>query len=359
MNIVILLQNFSVGGIQRLIVDEANELFRRGYEVRIVYFEAVTGETLVADLRVPKERIVRIEYPRMRDLSGFRTLTRFLRETKPDIVFTHHWFANTVGRLAGWIARARVIPFEHSDYSSHYSCKQQLFDRMLQAFSRRIVAVSDAVRSSLIRRGICADKVVVIPNGIDLTRFSSINKKNHKGFAVLFAGRLVADKCVSDIVRAIARVRGTHLFIAGSGPEEQALRALADELDVTDRVSFLGMRSITDVLACVDCLVLPSRREGFGLTAIEALATGVPAIVSTTANAAGAVNDGVNGYVVPVGDVGALSAAINRMASNPAEHARLATSARHCLERFSIQRHVDRLLEIVHVDSASAACKKA
>lgn len=345
MKIVLALQNLSVGGIQRLVVDDANELHRRGEDVWIVVFERPQGESMETELRIPKERIVHIEYPRMRSVSGFRATLRFLRSTRPDVVFTHHWFANTVGRIAGLFAGVRVIPFEHSDYSRVYSKKQLLVDRALQYLSPRIVAVSSTVRDSLVQRGISSGRITVVQNGIDLARFR-LARKEHAGFTFVFVGRLVADKCVADILHALRDVPEARLTVTGSGPEEKTLRELAHSLGIGERVMWVGTRMhAPEVLASADCLVLPSRREGFGLAVIEALASGVPVIVSETANASGAVQNGVNGYIVPTGDVGALSSAMKRIANGP-EHARLTHATRASIDTFSIQTHVSELLKV-------------
>lgn len=348
MKVVMMLQNMAVGGIQRLVVDDANEMYSRGADVRVVYFEEAGGKTLLSELRIPQEHIVYIEYPRMRSLAGFLSLIRLLRKEKPDIVFAHHWFANTVARLAGVFAMVRVVVFEHSDYSAHYSRKQLLLDYILQFLAYRIVAVSLAVRDALVRRGINEKNLVVIPNGIVLECFASISHSSHEGFVFAFVGRLVADKCVANILRALTEVPETRLVVAGDGPEAPRLRAFADDLGVGNRIAWMGSSErIVDVLSRVDCLVLPSRREGFGLAVIEALASGIPVVVSEVANASRAVKDGINGFVVPVGDVCALSAAMARIATRTEEYERFAARAQSGTEQFSIQKHVDRLLALV------------
>ncbi len=345
MKVVVMHQNMRIGGIQRLIADGVNEMHRRGIEVWVVFFEPEEGGSLVPTLHIPRDHIVYIPYGRMREARRFFVLVRFLYTLKPDVLFTHHWFANTVGRLAGLIAGVRVIPFEHSDYSSRYSQKQLLLDRALQSISSRIVAVSQPVRDALILRGIRGSRIVVIPNGISRERFATIQKRSHPVFTFLFIGRLIRDKCVADILYALARVPHARLVVVGSGEEEASLRSLTQTLQLTERVSFLDERpNVEDELAVVDCLVLPSRREGFGLVVVEALASGVPAIVSDTANASGAVKNGVNGFVVPSEDIDALSAAMARIASHAEEHKLLAASARDSVDQFSIERHVDRLL---------------
>lgn len=348
MKVMMMLQNMEVGGIQRLVVDDANELYRRGVDMRVVCFEREKGTGLASALTVPREHIVYIPYARMRDVRAFFRLVRYVWAERPDVILTHHWFANTVGRLAGFLMRMQVLAFEHSDYSSRYTRRQLFINRMLQVCSPRIIAVSESVRSALIRQGIDAHRIEVVPNGIDLARFSSIKKKSHSMFTFLFLGRLVEDKCVDDALRACANISNARLLIAGSGPQEGALRALAHELRLPERVSFLGARTdVETLLAEVDCVVLPSQREGFGLVAIEALASGIPAIVSDIANASGAVKDGINGFVVPVRDIHALSGAMTRIASRAEEYERLAANTRKSMERFSIQKHVDHLLAVI------------
>ena len=337
-----------MGGVQRLILDEAEEFARRGTEVWLIVFEPIdTHNTLIRD-QISVDHVLYIPYNRMRDVRAFIQTVQTLRRIKPDVLFTHHWFANTVGRLAALCTGVRSIAFEHSVYDTVKSRRQFLLDWLLQFVSAYIVAVSHSVKDSLLAHGIRQSNVVVIQNGIALHRYaSSATHEPRKEFTFIFIGRLIGDKAVDIFLEALARVRGARALIVGTGPEDQALRAQSVRLGMSDRVQFLGARSdVPALLHSADALVLPSYREGFGLVAIEARAAGLPVILSDFPASREIIEDGVQGIIVPRGDADALAGALHSLSADSKLYHQLASASPHGLDRFSIERHVDEIITI-------------
>lgn len=350
MTYVILVQNLSVGGIQRLVVDDANELARRGHEVFVITFEPEReGDSMDELLRLPASHVLTIPYRRLRSFSGLIQLTRKLRRLRPDAVMTHHWFANTVGRVAARCAGVKnVLAFEHSTYDTRKSRKQFVLDWVLQSWCRYVIAVSDPIRDSLIAHGIHSSRVRVVGNGIDLSGFSRRAPRTQEPVSFLFVGRLIDDKNVAVLLEALAGVPHCTLSIVGDGPERERLVAQADQLGINDRVTFLGIRQdITALLIDADALVLPSRREGFGLVLLEALASGVPVIASDLPAIASIVRSDIDGLLVTPSDSTALKDALAHFATDPILRARLHEEAGKNMVRFSIQTHVDTLLALI------------
>lgn len=350
MKIVILVQNLSVGGIQRLIVDEANELSRRGIETHIITFEKDrAANSMTSELDLRKDRITFIDYPRMRDIGGFFSLVRALRRIRPDVVFTHHWFANTVGRLAASLAGIRkTFSFEHSIYDEVKSARQFLFDQLLQRLSQKVIAVSDSVKNSLIEHGIKARLIVVLPNGLNLSRYKrKAHETKKKPLTALFAGRLVRDKGADIFINALSQTERVEGVIAGDGPERERLESLTAKLGLGKRIRFLGTRDdIRELLASVDYLVVPSRREGFGLVIVEARAYGLPVIGTKIGGIPDLIKDGVNGLLIPPDNVSALAEAMRRL-SDDSFRTLLAQEAPKGIERYSIEKHVQALLALL------------
>jgi glycosyltransferase involved in cell wall biosynthesis len=345
--VAIMCQNMIIGGIQRLIADEARELTRRGVEVWLIVCEPSDPQnTLVGDTGLPAERVVYVPYRRMRNMRSFMSVVRMLWRVRPDVLFTHHWFANTVGRLAALFAGARVVAFEHSVYDAVKSRRQFIFDWVLQFVSVRVVAVSRSVAESLYRHGILRSRVVVIQNGIDLRPYPQGGAREpQEKFTFIFVGRLIGDKGVDVFLDALSEVPGVQARVVGTGPEERVLKEQGTRLGLDDRVQFLGARSdVPALLHTADALVLPSYREGFGLVAIEARAAGLPVILTDFPASTDIIKDGVQGLIVPRGDVQALAGALRRLSQDRELYARLAASAPQGLDRFSIERHVDELM---------------
>ncbi len=180
--------------------------------------------------------------------------------------------------------------------------------------SDRLTAVSEYLRDATYRAFGCSGcRVDVIPNFVDPVVF------DRKRYPPLVNGRAVlmhisnfrAVKRVRDVVRIFARVRKaipSVLVMVGDGPDRVEAQDEARLLGIDDDVSFLGkLESVAPLLAGADIYLLPSQSESFGLSALEALASGVPVIASRVGGLPEVVRDGETGSLFPVGDVDAMA----------------------------------------------------
>lgn len=349
MTYALLVQNLTVGGIQRLVVDEANELARRGHTVWVITFEEDQPNNSMSHLlQIPREHVLYIPYSRLRSANGLLRLVSTFRKIRPDVVLTHHWFANTVGRMASSILGIHsVLSFEHSTYEHYKPRMQLLIDRVLQHACTYVIAVSEAVRSSLRSCGIQDSRIRVVPNGIELRAYEATAGVTSRGADMLFVGRLVRDKGVPILLDALSRIPRVALDVVGDGPERTRLEEQAKQLGITERVRFRGSLDATGELFRKAFVVLvPSLREGFGLVALEALASGTPVIVSRLPALEALVTDGVNGILVPPCDVEALQQALSRYVADDALRASLQAHATQGTERFSIEAHIDAIVSL-------------
>lgn len=169
-----------------------------------------------------------------------------------------------------------------------------------------ICAVSDLTATRLQKQLGYSNKLVVIPNGIDLVEITA-TKKSTQTSDVIFAGRLLAHKNVDVLLEAIAELKQTLLniqaIIVGEGPEKSALQTLAKTLKIEHNVTFLpfkdDIRELYSLIKASKVFVLPSTREGFGLVVLEANACGIPVItIDHPDNAAKELINGENGMIV-------------------------------------------------------------
>ncbi len=136
-------------------------------------------------------------------------------------------------------------------------------------------------------------KVEIVPNGADTQKFSG-PKIAHEGVVLVTSSRLVYKNAVDDVLRAVALVPGARFIIAGEGPEEAKLKALAHELGVESRVEWLGYvdhTRLATLLHSADIYVRPSRSEGFGASFVEAMAAEIPIITTQ--------EGGLKDYITP------------------------------------------------------------
>lgn len=217
--------------------------------------------------------------------------------------------------------------------------------------SNRITAVSNYLKAETIRAFGCAGcDVQVIPNFIDPTVYDRARWRpdlraslpsDHK--VLMHVSNFRSVKRVRDIVRIFARVRSAMpatLVMVGDGPDRTDAEEEARELGVEKDVRFLGrIEMVAPLLASADLFLLASETESFGLSALEALATGVPVIASDVGGLPEVVRHGETGILCPVGDVDAMSDAATRVLEDPARWKTMSTAAAaDARDRFALDK---------------------
>ncbi|HUB39162.1 MAG TPA: glycosyltransferase [Streptosporangiaceae bacterium] len=234
------------------------------------------------------------------EVSALLRLRRIIRSGRYDVVHAHLYrsqiYARPAARLAGTPV---VLTTEHSIGETHIERRKMTAGvRALylasELFSDGTIAVSDAVRERLVRWGVPAGKITVIPNGLDVDRFAFDPDTRDRvraqfgiapGTYVIGAlGRLDPMKRVDLTIQAAAPMLGERckILVIGGGEDEARLRTAADEFGVTDHVIFGGYHSDTErMLSAFDLCVAASAQETFGLSVLEALASGLPVLYTT------------------------------------------------------------------------------
>jgi N-acetyl-alpha-D-glucosaminyl L-malate synthase BshA len=218
--------------------------------------------------------------------------------------------------------------------------------------SDAVTAVSASLRDDTKRQMPVKSDIAVIPNFIECgaprrtpdpalrARFCAPTDK-----LVIHISNLRPVKQVDAVVRVFARIRDSvpaRLLIVGEGPELGRAEQLIDELGVTAHVELIGeAQDVTGLLSVSDLFLLPSLQESFGLSALEAMACGVPVVASNVGGLPEVVIDGVTGFLHPPAEVEQMAESAIRILSDPALHARMADEgARLAVERFSSSRIV-------------------
>ena len=218
--------------------------------------------------------------------------------------------------------------------------------------SDAVTAVSTSLRDDTRRQMPVKSDIVVIPNFLDCAfhrrmpvpalraRFSAPDEK-----LVIHISNLRPVKQVDSVVRVFARIRAhvpARLLIVGEGPELGRAEQLINELGVAAHVELVGeAQDVTGLLSVSDLFLLPSLQESFGLSALEAMACGVPVVASNVGGLPEVVIDGVTGFLHPPSEVEQMAESAIRILSDPALHARMAADGvRLATERFSAGRIV-------------------
>lgn len=197
------------------------------------------------------------------------------------------------------------------DYWFEYLGKKGLFgwvvERLTAKLPKLVIPISEKIKDDLKALNISESTMRVVPNGVDFYRLQEIKPSNEE-FDVIYVGRLISHKNVDVLLRAISIVRekipDVRCRIVGDGPMMNELRALSKELDLDENVRFSGfIESDEEVYAHMrssKVFVLPSTREGFPNTILEANSCGLPAIIVKHEKNAGVgvVKDGCNGFIL-------------------------------------------------------------
>ena len=329
--IVFAVSHSEQAGAQLIWADMADAMRRRNHDVRLIAL--YPGMPDIAPLArgltwthcAPRQ-------PRTPpDLwATIRSAAHHMRLWMPDIVFSALPAANAVFPLACRLARSRPSVFtSHHSPAFTYGRFNNRMDGLVGSGTSvtRIICVSAAVAASLTCKSTrYRDKAIVIRNALppameDFTARLRARRQNGyvRGLRLIACGRLAEQKNYPVLIRALAQVRDVTLDIIGAGPDETALRALAQASGVSDRVAFLGLmprEAALSVIATRDVFVQPSLFEGHSLALIEAARIGIPMIVSNVASQIEAVTN-KNGTLCALThdphDPKALAEAIHRM----------------------------------------------
>lgn len=268
------------------------------------------------------------------DMASVVELTGVLRALQPDVVHLHTGRATWLGGLAAKAAKRPAITTRRMDRRVARGWRTRLVYGRL---TRKVAAISPAVVRSLIDGGVDPSRIELVPSTIDPGRVATRAGRSAtraglgvEGDRVLFVAlaslvpRKGLDVLLDACARLVARDVAFACRVAGEGPEREALERRAVELRLGERVRFLGKRDdVGDLLAACDAFVLPARREGLGVSALEAMAAGRAVVASRVGGLGEAVVDGETGLLVPPEDAPALAEALERVARDTALRARL------------------------------------
>ena len=353
-----LVEDFKVGGLERVVETIYNGLDRSLYEPHI-WCIAAGGD--LAELFIREGKSLRILGLRTyHNPANILKLARFIRQGCFHIVHTHAYFAGTMGRIAAFMAGTPIIL--HHVHTAYWDFKSRniFIERMLSTVTARIISCSDFVKDFVVcKEGISAGKVITIHNGVndDPTGCGVAEERGHteKFVRIAVVASLVENKGHAVLLTAFHHLAvlqpNLELWIVGDGPLRQSLERQTDDLGIGDRVSFLGQRDdVPRLLACSDIVVLPSLyREGLSLALIEAMCQSKPIVASNIGGSPELIVDGVNGFLFIPAEAADLEAKLAILIVDEALRKTMGLAGRQRFEeRFTAAIIIDKISALYH-----------
>lgn len=311
------------------------------------------GGPVSAEMRARGIAVTELNLSNKFSWASHQRLLALARNFRPDIIHTHirnaDWHGGLVARRLGcrWVSTIHDRVNMDCLSRRHHGPAAFVYRHLLMRADTLLTTAHNLAADTAVQLGCAPERIRVIFNGSDAIP-NRPDQRAQFGIAadipiIGMIARLSPEKGHAWLLRALAQLPHElpwRLLLAGDGSLRHALQQQARDAGLGDRILWLGYRrDIPDLLHCLDVLVAPSYREGFGRSVTEALAAGVPVIASQAGGLPEIIEHDRSGLLVPVGDDAALTAALQRLLADPALRTRLASAghARWC-ELFTVER---------------------
>lgn len=363
MKILHIINSLETGGAQKLLADMLSQMSQfKGIEIAVAVFKITDSD----NERILKEsgiNIINIDAHAM-SLKSFLRLIPIMRGV--DIVHAHLFAANYITAIANIFAKKPLIFTEHSTHNKRRDHRWlKPIEKFVYSRFDTIICISDQTAQSLsnwIGSKISQKRITVIPNGIDITKYRDAPQKTpeemfgRRGIPLLMVSRFVKSKDQPTVIRALRYVNNPEAFLVfvGDGPLKGKCQKLAKETGLSDRVLFLGTRNdVPNIIKASSIGIQASNWEGFGLTAVEMMAGGIPVIASAVEGLKQLVEN--SGLLFRPNDFMDLAENINELIENgiPSKLITAATSKSESYSIFNtIKSHLRVYTELYQINSS-------
>src|ERR1051326_4253207 len=277
------------------------------------------------------------------DWRAVRQIKEYIAEDAVDVIHTHGYKADLYGYFAARSAEKPIVATCHNWLGG--TTALGIYNRLDRAILKRfnaVGAVSESVQEQLLNSRIPAERIKIIPNGIDVEAFAraeaipELRDSAEKVIGVV--ARLDLQKGFEYLLAAVrdlaASFRGLKIVIVGEGPDRGAVEQMIERYGLQQSVVLAGQRSdMPGVYASIDMFILPSLNEGLPMTALEAMAASKTVIATRVGAIPKIIENGRSGLLVNPGDVAGLHDAIARLLSDEDLCGRIAKQGHECVAR--------------------------
>lgn len=344
----------------------AKHLARRGHEVHVI---------TALDTGLPKESteegiyVHRIFWQKIRFVGVISFWTKVflvLRKVNPDIIHAQSIGICIPAFIAKKLLRKPYVVWGRGSDVYLPGKFTKSISKLVLKNANTVIALTDDMKREM--QNICSREVSVIPNGIDLTSFGDLSRKEARSKlqikegekVILFVGTLRPVKGVRYLIEAMSGVNQDHpkakLMLVGDGEEREELESLVEEFGLNERVKFIGRvqnEEIPQYMVASDVLVLPSLSEGFPVTILEAMASGLPIVATKVGGLPEIIKDGENGILVESKSPDEIAEKVLLILGDDGLREKISGNNRGEAKRYSWKSAVDKLEEIYQKSSVN------
>jgi glycosyltransferase involved in cell wall biosynthesis len=362
--ILFAINDLGAGGGQHTVVEEANELIKRGKEVYVVMTLADPSVYFARSLDIPMGNLIHIPFDSLFDIGAYEKLAKFLKENEINTVISNLFFTNTIMRLCKiWYPQLQVI-IREGNVIDEKGWGGRIVDLFLSPLVRTLIANSKNVARS-IKILYPFSKLHIIYNGIEEEFFKPISQEERQKIRtelgvkpgeqmIVTVGSLTEKKGHQYLIDAAGEMRGDSslppwkIYIAGEGHlRYKGLEARAKEVG-QGKVVLLGMRDdVGKLLKACDIFVLPSLWEGMPNVMLQAFAAGCPVVATDVGGVGEFLHDEETGLLVPKADRGALAEALKRLLKDKTLTQTLSRNAKESVSHLTWKEHINQLLSVL------------
>jgi len=320
------------GGAEAFFVRLALAFERAGVDQKIVIRE---NPRRAAALKAGGIDPVQLRFGGKVDFVTPRKLKAIAKDYQPHIILSWMNRASSMTPRGDWVTVARQGGYYDLKY--YQKCDH-------------IIGNTQDIVDAIVDKGWASERAHYLPNFVGADAASPLNRDTfftpYTAPLAVALGRLHTNKAFDTLLEAVARVSGLYLWLAGEGPEREALELQAEKLGIKPRVRFLGWREDADqLIATSDFFVCPSRHEPLGNVVLEAWAQSKPVVAADALGPGMLITHGETGLLAAVDDAPALAAAMRRLAGDADLRSQLGVAGRASFEeRFTEKAVVDQYL---------------
>ncbi len=238
------------------------------------------------------------------DMAGLFKLRQYLKKIRPSIIHTHGHKALFYAFIANWNLPSSIVHTHHGDTSHNF--KIRFYESLVKVIMKRLactITVSESMKKDLVENHqFQPSKIKVIENMAHAETIPRTVELPPPPYHLAFIGRLSKEKGLADFLKGLAALDHQNQFIThiiGSGPEEQALKSLAHQLNVNDHLKWHGfLKDPSEILDKSHALIMPSHREGLPMTLLEAMLAGKPVLATQVGAIPRLIDHGSNGLLL-------------------------------------------------------------